>query len=129
MKIALTIARILLGFVFVVFGLNGFLSFMKQPTPEGVAGQFLGSLASTQYFHVVFAFQLAGGVILLVNRYVPLGLIFLAPVIVNILCFHIFMAPSGIGPGLVVTILWLATFWSVRSAFSGIIQQRVEEKS
>ena len=74
---------------------------------------------------MIFVLQLVGAVLLLVNRYVPLALTMLAPIIVNILLFHILMAPSGLGLALVVTVLWLLTFLSVRSAFTGVFQQCV----
>ena len=74
MKIAALIARLLLGLIFVVFGLNGFLHFIPGPMPSGLAGQFIGALFQSHYVLVVSALQVAGGVLLLVNRYVPLGL-------------------------------------------------------
>src|SRR6202521_3766014 len=107
MKIVLLIARLLLGLIFVVFGLNGFLNFIKGPMPSGLAGQFVGALVLSHYFWVVAAIQVAGGVLLLVNRYVPLGLVLLGPVIVNIICYHAFLNPSGAVPAAVVTVLWL----------------------
>jgi putative oxidoreductase len=128
MKIVYLIARILLGLAFVVFGLNGFLHFIPQgPMPAGPAGQLFGALAASEYIHVIFAIQLVSGVLFLVNRYVPLALILIGPVIVNILLFHIFMAPAAIPPGLVVTVLWFVVFFSVRSAFAGVFQQKVQD--
>jgi len=124
MKILTTIARILLGLGFVVFGLNGFLNFLKGPMPTGLAGQFVGALAQSHYFWVVAALQLVGGALLLVNRFVPLALVLLGPVIVNILLFHLFLLPAGIGPGIVVTILWFIVFYRDRQYFSGLFVQR-----
>jgi hypothetical protein len=126
MKIVTTISRFLLGLIFLVFGLNGFLHFIPMPPPTGVAGQFLGAMFVTNYLVFVFAIQLIGGVLLLINRFVPLGLTLLAPVIVNILLFHSLMAPSGLGLALFVAILWGIVFASVRSAFAGIVGARVE---
>ena len=126
MKILTNISRFLLGFIFLVFGLNGFLHFIPTPPPSGVAGQFLGSMFVTKYLLFVFAIQLIGGVLLLLNRYVPIALTILAPIIVNILLFHSLMNPSGLGLALFVTILWAVVFASVRSAFAGIFQARVE---
>jgi putative oxidoreductase len=121
MKVAVLIARILLGLIFVVFGLNAFLHFLPSPPPPGAAGQFAGLLFTTHYYVVVFALQFIGGVLLLVGRYIPLGLVILGPIIVNILLFHIHMAPSGIGPGLVATILWFIVFAAHRESFRGIL--------
>jgi putative oxidoreductase len=125
MKITSLIARYLLGFIFFVFGLNGFLHFIPSPPPPGVAGQFFGALFVSHYLVVVFLLQLIPAVLLLINRYVPLALVMLGPVIVNIFLFHAFMAPSGLPLALVVVVLWLLVAASVRPAFSGIFQQRV----
>jgi len=125
MKIFTMIARILLGLVFVVFGLNGFLNFLNMgPAPAGLAGQFLGALVQSHYYWVVAVLQIAGGVLLLVNRFVPLALVLLGPIIVNIICFHVFMNPSGAPPAAVVTVLWLIVFDRNRQHFSGIFVQR-----
>jgi putative oxidoreductase len=121
MKVAVLIARILLGLIFVVFGLNGFLQFIPpQPIPPQ-AGQFAGLLFTTHYYIVVFALQFIGGVLLLVGRYVPLGLVILGPILVNILLFHIHMAPAGIAPGLLATVLWFIIFAAHRESFRGIL--------
>ena len=124
MKIVVLIARLLLGLVFVVFGLNGFLNFIKGPMPTGLAGQFVGALVLSHYFWVVAAIQVAGGVLLLVNRYVPLGLVLLGPVIVNIICYHLFLNPAGIALAIAVTVLWFIVFYAHRQYFSGIFVQR-----
>src|SRR5204862_1743025 len=97
MKIVTLIARLLLGLIFVVFGLNGFLNFLNMgPMPTGLAGQFIGALALSHYFWVVSGLQVVGGALLLVNRFVPLGLVLLGPVIVNIICYHVFLNISGV---------------------------------
>ena len=125
MKILTLIARILLGLVFLVFGLNGFLNFLSMgPMPTGLAGQFIGALFLSHYLWVIAALQLAGGELLLVNRFVPLALVLLGPVIVNIICYHVFMNPSGAVPAAVVTVLWLIVFYGKRQYFSGIFVQR-----
>ena len=121
MRIVTMIARILLGLIFVVFGLNGFLHFLDMgPLPTGLAGQFMGALIQSHYFWVVAALQVVGGALLLVNRYVPLGLVLLGPVIVNILLYHIFLHPAGMLMALVVTVLWFIVFYAHRQYFSGI---------
>lgn len=120
MKIAAIIARSLLGLLFLVFGLNGFLHFIPMPPPTGLAGQYMGALFVSHYLVAVFLLQVAGGFLLLVNRFVPIGLVLLGPVIVNILLFHSLMAPEGLPLALVVLVLWLVTFFSVRRAFAGV---------
>src|SRR6267142_699204 len=129
MKILTHISRFLLAVIFTVFGLNGFLHFIPMPPPSGVAGQFLGSMFVTKYLLFVFAIQVIGSVLLLINRYVPIALTILGPIIVNILLFHGLMNPDGLGLALFVTILWAVVFASVRSAFAGIFQARVETKT
>jgi putative oxidoreductase len=124
MKITSVIARFLLGLIFLVFGLNGFLNFIPMPPPTGVAGQFMGALFVSHFLIVIFVIQLIGAGLLLVNRYVPLALTLLAPIIVNILLFHLLMAPSGIPLAIIVTVLWVLVFLSVRSAFTGLLLQR-----
>ena len=96
MKIVTVIARLLLGVIFLVFGLNGFLHFIPMPPPAGLAGQFLGALFVSHYLVFVFLLQVIPGVLLLINRYVPLALTLLGPIIVNIVLFHALMAPSGL---------------------------------
>lgn len=125
MKILTLIARLLLGLIFVVFGLNGFLNFLSMgPMPSGLAGQFISALVLSHYIWVVAALQVAGGALLLVNRFVPLALVLLGPVIVNIILYHVFLHPSGAVPAIVVAILWGIVFYSHRQYFSGIFVQR-----
>ncbi|HET9789865.1 MAG TPA: DoxX family membrane protein [Candidatus Angelobacter sp.] len=123
MKIAVMIARILLGLSFFVFGLNGFFHFIPmKPSdmPTGVAGQFIGALISSHYFVAVAAVQAIGGALLLIGRYVPLGLVLLGPVIVNILLYHCLMFSKGIGMALLVAILWFVVAYSRRENLAGI---------
>lgn len=117
MKIATTVAQYLLGLGFTVMGLNGFLHFIPVAPVPPLAGQFAGALAQSHYMDVVFAIQLAGGLLLLGTRYVPLALTLLGPVIVNIDLFHIFMAPAGLVAAAVVTLLWAVVAYRVREAF------------
>ena len=126
MKIVILVGRILLGLVFVVFGLNGFLNFLTMgPMPTGLAGQFMGALFLSHYYWVVAALQVIGGALLLVNRFVPLALVLLGPVIVNIICYHLFLNHNGAAPAVVVTVLWLLVFYGNRQPFSGIFVQQV----
>ena len=129
MRAISAIARYLAGVVFLVFGLNGFLNFIPMPPPAGIAGQFMGALYASHYLWVIFAFQIVAGVLLLANRYVPLALAMLAPVIVNILSFHILMAPSGLPLALFAAALWALIFADVRPAFAGLFQARVQARA
>ena len=125
MRTASGIARYLAGVIFLVFGLNGFLHFIPLPPPDGVAGQFMGALFVSHYLTLVFGLQVIAAVLLLANRFVPLALAILAPVLVNILAFHALMAPSGLPLALFVTALWALIFVDVRSAFAGLLQARL----
>jgi putative oxidoreductase len=125
MKIAALIARILLGLVFFVFGLNGFLNFLPMgPLPTGLAGQFVTVLVQSHYVLFVSGIQVVGGVLLLVNRYVPLALVLLGPVIVNILLFHLLLNRTGLAVAIIVTILWGIVAIRQRQHLSGIFVQR-----
>jgi hypothetical protein len=129
MRTASTIARYLAGVIFLVFGLNGFLHFIPLPPPDGVAGQFMGALYVSHYLAVIFGFQVLAAVLLLANRFVPLALAILAPVIVNILSFHALMAPSGLPQAVLVTVLWTLIFADVRPAFAGLFQARTPARA
>jgi putative oxidoreductase len=127
MTIARLIARILLGLMFTVFGLNGFLHFipMSPPPTDSLAGQFVGALSASHYLYVIAALEVVSGVLLLINRFVPLALTLLGPILVNIILFHALMEPQGIAAGAVAVILWLLVFSGVRQAFAGIFAARV----
>src|ERR1700677_5064384 len=125
MKIVALIARILLGLVFLIFGLNGFLQFIPMKRfPTGLAGEFLTVLIQSHYVLFVSAIEIAGGALLLVNRYVPLGLTLLGPVIVNIFLFHLLMERSGLPGAIVIAILWGLIAFRQRQHFSGLFVQR-----
>jgi uncharacterized membrane protein YphA (DoxX/SURF4 family) len=123
-----TIARLVMGLMFFVFGLNGFLKFIPPPKatmPEG-AMAFIGALMKTGYMmELVSGTQLIVGILLLLNRFVPLALALIAPIIVGIVTFHIFLAPSGSGPAVVVLALELYLAWAYRSAFRPMLAMRV----
>src|SRR3954465_9660183 len=97
--------------------------------PGGIAGQFMGALYASHYLWVIFAFQVVAEVLLLANRYVPLAVAFLAPVIVNILVFHTLMAPNGLPLPLFVALLWVVIFADVRPAFKGLFQSRSQAQA
>jgi hypothetical protein len=128
MKIVGTIARYLLGLMFLVFGSNMFFHFIPMGAmPAGLAGQFMTALFASHYFYVVGAVMVVSAILLLANRYVGLGLTLLGPVLFNILVFHALMQPGGIGPGVVATLLWFLVFWEHRVAFAGVFSARLAE--
>jgi putative oxidoreductase len=125
MKIAALVARNLLGLIFTVFGLNGFFHFINMPPPTGIAAQYLGLLFVSHFLVAVFSIQLLAGVLLLANRFVPLAIVFLGPVLVNILLFHCLMAPEGLPLALVTIALWFVVFFSIRNLFAPLFSPRV----
>ena len=124
-RIVTVIVRILLGLMFLVFGLNGFLNFMPQPKdmPQEII-TVMGALTKAGYMTVVSGAEVLIAVLLLTNRFVPLALTLLAPIIVGILTFHIFMAPATIVPGIVVTVMELYLAWVYRSAVRPLLQAK-----
>lgn len=127
MKLPILICRLLLGFVFFVFGLNGILHFLPQPPVPGDAGVFATILVTHKYMTFVALLEIIAGLLLLVGRFVPLGLTILAPILVNILLFHITLTGgSGIVPGLVCTLLELFLLFAYRFSFRGLFDAAPE---
>jgi putative oxidoreductase len=122
MKFATIVARVLLGLVFVVFGSNAFLHFIPTPPMSGPGGAFITAMMDTGYVKVVGFCQVAGGLILLIGRFIPLGLTLLGPVIVNILCYHIFMDHTGWQVAAAVAVLALFLLWRHRANFAGLLK-------
>jgi putative oxidoreductase len=125
MKIASIVARYLLGLMFTVFGLNGFLNFIHQPPPTNpLALQFFGAIVASHFAAFLFAIQVLGGLLLLSGYFVPLALIALAAELYNILAFHLTMAPESIPGALVACVLWVLVFLQYRDSFKGIFSAK-----
>ena len=125
MKIVSVIARYLLGLIFVVFSLNGFLNFIHQPPPTNpLAIQFFVAVSTSHFAAFFFAAQLLGGLLLLSGFFVPLALTVLAAELYNILAFHLTLAPASIAPALVACALWLLVFLHYRNSFTGVLAVR-----
>ena len=122
MKYAIIIARLLLGLVFAVFGSNAFLHFIPMPPMQGQAGAFIGALINSGYIYPIAILQVVGGLLLLLGRFIPLGLTLLGPVIVNIMLYHIFLDPSGLPMACVISVLALLLLWVYRDRFPAIFQ-------
>ncbi len=119
-----TISRVLLGLMFFVFGLNGFLNFIPPP-PDTPMPEFATALFNTGYMlPLVKGTEVLVGVLLLVNRFVPLALVVIAPVIVNIVAFHAFLAPEGVGMSVVILALELYLAWCYRAAYRPLLAAR-----
>jgi uncharacterized membrane protein YphA (DoxX/SURF4 family) len=123
-KIVTTIARLLLGLGFLVFGLNGFLHFIPGQPPPGLATDFMTVIVASHFYVLIFAVQALAGFLLLIDQYVPLALVALAAVIVNILAFHATMMPAGFPPAIVVTVLWFVVAWPLRAHFAPLLARK-----
>jgi uncharacterized membrane protein YphA (DoxX/SURF4 family) len=122
-----TVARILLGLVFFVFGLNGFLHFLPNPPLTPAAGSLLGAFVASGYLlALVKGTEVVVGALLLAGRFVPLALTVLAPVLVNIVAFHLFLAPSGLGLPIVLVAIEIYLAWAYRRSFAPLVQARAE---
>ena len=125
MKIVSIISRYLLGLMFTVFGLNGFLNFIHQPPPTNpVALQFFGAVIASHFAAFFFAMQVVGGLLLLSGFFLPLALTLIAAELYNILAFHLTMAPASIAPALVACVLWILVFLQYRESFAGIFSAK-----
>lgn len=115
--------QILLGLIFFVFGLNGFLNFIPEPELSPEVAEFMGALANTGYFiKVVKLVEVVAGLMLLVRRFSALALLFLSPVVVQILLFHIFLEPSGLPMAIVLVLIQAYLGFVVyRPAFTGVL--------
>lgn len=129
MKKAVLGARIILGLIFFVFGLNKFVGFMEMPPMADPAAAFMGALADTGYMLPLLALtEIVGGGCLLVGRCVPFGLTLLAPVVVNIAAFHVFLDPSGLPVAIAVLVLEIFLAWAYRDSFSGVLAAKAQPR-
>src|SRR6266850_5300736 len=126
MRNAAAIARFVLGLVFVVFGLNGFLNFMPMGPVPALAGKFAVALIQSHYMVVVLTLEILSGLLLVSNNYGLLATTFIAPVMVNILLFHIFMAPAGLPVAALVAALWVVSAYPYRVLLSPLFQRRFD---
>jgi putative oxidoreductase len=125
MKITSIIARYLLGLMFTVFGLNGFLNFIHQPPPANpLAMQFFVAVSASHFAGFFFALQVLGGLLLLLGYFVPRALTVLAAELYNILAFHLTFAPATIVPALVTSVLWVLVFLQYRDSFKSIFSAK-----
>jgi uncharacterized membrane protein YphA (DoxX/SURF4 family) len=125
MKYATIVARILLGLPFFIFGVNGFVQLIPMPPMPGAAGQLMGGLAASGYFFPLLAItETVAGAALLTGYFVPLALVVAAPLVLNILAIHLFLAPSGIPHAVVMLVLEVFLAWSYRSAFAPLLRAR-----
>jgi uncharacterized membrane protein YphA (DoxX/SURF4 family) len=126
-KIILTVTRLSLGLLFIAFGLNFFLHFMPTPPAPPRGAAFAGALFASGYlFPLLAATEVVAGLLLVSNRFVALALALLAPIVINIVGFHLFLAPSGLGLALAVLTAELTLAWNHRGAFAPMLRPRVK---
>lgn len=122
MKMVSTVARYLLGLLFAISGLNGFLNFIHQALPANpLAIQFVTAINASHFAAFLFAIQLIGGFLLISGYFVPLGLTLLAAELYNIIAFHLTLAPASIAPALVACALWVLIFLQFRKSFKNVL--------
>jgi putative oxidoreductase len=130
MKVVALICRILLGLIFVVFGLNGFFHFIPMgpmPPADSLVGRWTSVMMETGWMHHIAFFQVLGGVLVLIGGTAPLGLVILGPILVNILIFHtVMMGGHGIGVGAFASLLEIILIWAYRANFAGILTTRAK---
>lgn len=125
MKIVSITARYLLGLMFAVFGLNGFLNFIHQSMPANpLAVQFFTAISASHFAAFFFTVQLLAGLLLLSGYFIPLALTLLAAELYNILAFHLAFEPASIAPALVASALWLLVFLQYRASFKSLLAAR-----
>lgn len=122
-------SRILLGVIFLFFGLNGLLHFFNPGLPTGDALTWYGIMAGHHWMNFVAVVQLVGGLLLAVGRFVPLGLTLLAPVIVNILLYHALLWPHGYALALVALVLELFLLGVYWRSFAPLLHPNPEAKT
>lgn len=124
MKVLAIICQVLLGLMFIVFGLNGFLHFIPMgatPPPDSLPGKFFASVGASGWMKIVWGLQVLGGLLTLLGVTAPLGLVILGPIIFNILCFHLLLTGGhGIGPGAAAAVLEIILIYCYRANFAGI---------
>ena len=121
---SLTVLRIMLGAIFLVFGLDGFFHFLPLPEPEAEAGAFMGALGASGYmFPMIKVTELSAAVLLILNRYMNLALVLLAPIVINILAMHFFLAPSGLPVALVTSLIWGYLVWKRKENYMVLLDK------
>jgi len=130
MSKAVLVARILLGLIFLVFGLNFFFEFFELPQPSEAGGAFLGALGATGYFfYLLKVIEILCGALLLAGRFVPLALVLLAPIVVNIFLYHLFLDPAGLPLAILILVLELFLAWAYWPAYAGVLDANAGPRS
>ena len=119
-----TITRTLLGLAFLTFGLNYFLHFIPEPAPSADVIAFMVPFIGAKYMGLVKVIEIGAGFALVANRFVPLALTLLAPILVGITVFHVSLEPAGLPVPAVLIVLEIACVWFYRDAFAPMLHAR-----
>ncbi len=126
MRVLALICQVLLGLMFVVFGLNGFLHFIPMgpmPPADSLAGKFMSSMTASGWLPIISGLEVLGGALVLIGITAPIGLVILGPIVFNAVLFHLLMAGGhGIGPALGAAVLELVLIYAYRASFAGIFR-------
>src|SRR6187402_3345995 len=127
MKYAVLVARFLLALIFIVFSLNFWLHFIpmsaaSMPSPDSPAGKFFAAVFATGYMAAVKVCELVGGLLVASGKFLNIGLLFLGPVILNILFFDIFLAKAFNPVSTLAAVLALFLLWANRDRFAGLVK-------
>ncbi len=132
MKTISTILRVVLGLIFVIFGLNFYLQFIPLQIPQdGPIGAFMGGLSAAPYlWHVVKVTEIVGGLLLISGTYVPFALTILFPITLNIFLFHTVMTPIGDAiMAIVMMVIHIFLFYTFRASYAGVLDSKNVWKS
>jgi putative oxidoreductase len=125
MKVASLIGRILLAVLFVFAGSNHLFNFLpKQPLPPGAAGQFIVGMVDTGYMSFIGACEVIGGLLLLINQFVPFGLVILGPIVINIFVVNALIMPKALPVAILAIAFWLLGAWPFRAIFFPLLRRK-----
>ncbi len=117
--------QIIMGLIFFVFGLNGFLNFIPQPTPpEGALKYLMGLMAAPYFFPLLKGVEVIAGLSLLTNRFVALALVVLAPIVLQIFLYHTILDPSGAIMAITLMIFLLVLAWGKKEKYSALLTSK-----
>ena len=126
MKTVITISRIILGFIYLVFGLDYFFHFIPyEPNHTGKVAAFKAALVNVGYFYpMIKSIQIAGGLSLLINRYAPFFAVVLFPISVNVFLYHTILVPSGWLMGVLLIVPNLFLGYAYRNYYRGMFVRK-----
>ena len=122
MKKATLISRIILGFIYLVFGLDYFFHFIPyEPNHTGIVAAFKKALVDIGYFYpMIKSIQIVGGLSLLIDQYAPFFAVVVFPISVNVFLYHTILVPSAWWMGVLLIVPNLFLGYAYRKYYSGM---------